>query len=139
MYIIDVKEKITIVYTTHSKNNFYARSMISAFVLEKNKILLNPFANWDYFMNDMVDRKLNIRTNNNIIYLSDELWQFGIISDGCYHEIKLAMEKNMNIRFFSIGKKFQDIKELAINDLDFENELKQEYDINIFLKEYSKN
>lgn len=137
--MIDVKEKIEAVYTAHSKHNFYARKMISAYVLENNKLPLNPFTNWDYFMNDMVDRNLTIRGNNNLIYLSKELWQFGIISNGCYHEIKLAMKLNLKIRFYSIGKMFKDIKELNIDELDFENELQKEHDMNLFkneLKQY---
>lgn len=133
--MIDVKEKINSVYTAHSKYNFYARKMISAYVLENNKLPLNPFTNFDYFMNDMVDRKLTIRANNNLIYLADELWQFGIISDGCYNEIKLAMKNNKKIKFFEIGKTIKDIKEIDINKLKFENDLKQEHDIKEFKKE----
>lgn len=72
--MININEKINSVYTAHSKHNFYARNIISSFVLNNNKLPLNPFTNFDYFMNDMVDRKLTIRGNNNLIYLSDELW-----------------------------------------------------------------
>ena len=136
--MIDVQEKINSVYTAHSKYNFYARKMISAFVLENNKLPLNPFTNWDYFMNDMVDRKLTVRGNNNLIYLADELWQFGIISNGCYHEIKMAMSLNKKIRFFEIGKTITDIKEININQLEFEKELKQEYNMNEFKEELIK-
>lgn len=139
--MIDVKEKIDSVYTAHSKYNFYARKMISAYVLENNKLPLNPFTNWDYFMNDMVDRKLTVRGNNNLIYLADELWQFGIVSNGCYHEIRLAMSLNKRLRFFKIGKMLKDIEEIDINQLEFEEELQQEYDIDQFkmdLNLYSK-
>ncbi len=136
--MIDIKKKINSVYTAHSKYNFYARKMISAYVLEDNRLPLNPFTNWDYFMNDMVDRKLTVRGNNNLIYLADELWQFGIISNGCYHEIKLAMSLNKKIRFFEIGKTITDIKEININDLEFEEELKQEYNMNEFKEELIK-
>ena len=58
--MIDTQEKIKSVYTAHSKHYFYARKMISAYTLEKNYLPLNPFTNWDYFMNDMVDRNLTI-------------------------------------------------------------------------------
>ena len=74
-----------------------------------------------------------------IIYLSDELWQFGIISNGCYHEIKLAMELNKKIKFFNLGKY---IKEININDIEFEDELKKEINIATFIEEldeYCKN
>lgn len=80
-------------------------------------------------MDDMVDRKLVARGNNNLIYLSDELWQFGVISNGCYHEIKLAMRLNKNIRFFSVGKTICDISEISIDKLKYEQELKDEHDI----------
>lgn len=127
--MIDIKENIESVYTAHSKHNFYARKMISAYVLNNNKLPLNPFTNWDYFMNDMVDRDLTVRANNNLIYIAQELWQFGIISNGCYHEIKLAMELNKKVKFFEIGKYTKDIKEISIDDIDFEEELKIEYDV----------
>ena len=133
--MIDINEKINSVYTAHSKHNFYARKMISAFVLSNNKLPLNPFTNWDYFMNDMVDRKLTIRANNNLVCLSDELWQFGQISNGCYHEIKLAMNFKKKLKFFSLGKTISDIKEININELEFEDELLNECDIEEFINE----
>ncbi len=133
--MIDINEKINSVYTAHSKHNFYARNIISSFVLNNNKLPLNPFTNFNYFMNDMVDRKLTIRGNNNLIYLSDELWQFGIISNGCYHEIKLAMKLNKKLKFFSLGKTINDIKEININELEFEDELKNECNIKEFINE----
>ena len=133
--MIDTKEKVNSVYTAHSKHNFYARKMISAFVLENNMVPLNPFTNWDYFMCDMVDRSFTVRANNNLIYLADELWQFGIVSNGCYHEIKLAMSLNKKIRFFEIGKMTHDIKEMDIDKLEFEEQLKEEYDMDEFKEE----
>lgn len=133
--MVDNNEKIQSVYTAHSKHNFYARKMISAFVLNNNKLPLNPFTNWDYFMNDMVDRDLTVRGNNNLIFLSDELWQFGIISNGCYHEIKLAMKLKKRLKFFRIGKTVNDIKEININELDFEDELINECNIEEFINE----
>ncbi len=133
--MIDVTSKINSVYTAHSKHNFYATKMISAYVLNNGMLPLNPFTNWDYFMNDMVDRKLTVRANNNLIYLATEVWQFGIISNGCYHELKLAMELKKKIRFFQLGKTISDIKEISVNDLAFEVELAEEYDTLLFKKE----
>ena len=117
--MININEKINSVYTAHSKHNFYARNIISSFVLNNNKLPLNPFTNFDY----------------NLIYLSDELWQFGIISNGCYHEIKLAMKLNKKLKFFSLGKTINDIKEININELEFEDELKNECNIKEFINE----
>ena len=129
---MDYKEKLDVVYTSFSKHNYFAKNIISSFVLENNKVPLNPFTNWGYFMNDMVDRGLTRRANNNLIYLSNELWQFGIISNGCYHETKLAIENGLRIRFFNIGKDTKDFKELNVDELEFEKDLEEEYDINQF-------
>ena len=41
--MIDTREKIDVAYTAHSKHNFFAKNMISAFVLENNRLPLNPF------------------------------------------------------------------------------------------------
>ena len=127
------KEKIKVVYTAHSKHNFYARKIISAYVLKHGYLPLNPFTNWDYFLCDMVDRDLIVRANNNLIYNSNELWQFGEISDGCYNEIELAIDRKMKIRFYSIGKRIDDIHKLDIDELEFEDELRNKIDINKFI------
>ena len=65
----------------------------------------------------------------------DELWQFGIISNGCYHEIKLAMNLNKKIKFFEIGKTVNDIKEININEIEFEEELEKEFNMDEFKQE----
>ena len=120
---MDNKEEIKVVYTAHSKYSFYARKMISAYVLNNNYLPLNPFTNWDYFLSDMVDRNLIVRANHNLIYKSQELWQFGPVSDGCMKEIELAMKRNMKIRFFKIGKTIDDISIININEIEFENDV----------------
>lgn len=120
---MDKCEKKKVVYTAQSKHIFYAKMLISKFVLEKDYIPLNPFNNWAYFMDDMVDRNLVVRANNNLIMVSDELWQFGSIADGCLEEIRFAAKQGKNIKFFSAGKKSSDIKELDIDELVFEEEV----------------
>lgn len=129
----DLQKKIPSVYTAHSKYYFYARELISAFVLKKNYVPLNPFMNWNYFLGDQVKRDLVVRANNNLILQADELWQFGPIADGCYHEIMLAMKQGKPIRFFSIGKKLEDIHPLKITELKFEDELREAIDVGEFI------
>ena len=48
------------------------------------------------------------------------------------------MKLNKNIRFFSIGKRIEDITEINIEQITFEEELKKEYDVNNFLTELIK-
>ncbi len=51
---------------------------------------LNPFMNWGYFLDDLVERDLIRDTDTRLIEISDEVWQFGEISNGCYHELLLG-------------------------------------------------
>ena len=121
--MINSYEKKTAVYTAYSKHFFFAKMQISAFVLEQDRIPLNPFTNWGYYMDDMVDREKIVRGNNNLIYLADEVWTFGPISDGVFMEIKLVNVQKKKTRYFTVGKKISDIKEITNKELIFENEL----------------
>lgn len=120
---MNVYEKKKVVYTAYSKHYYYAKMLISAFVLEKERIPLNPFANWEYFMDDMVDRDKIVRANNNLIYLSEEVWVFGPIADGVFEEIRLANREKKTVKYFSLGKKISDIHILTIDKIEFEDEL----------------
>lgn len=129
----DLQKKIPVVYTAHSKYYFYARELISAFVLKKNYVPLNPFMNWNYFLGDQVKRNLVVRANNNLILQADEVWQFGPIADGCYHEILLTIRQGKPVKFFSVGKELGEIRPLQISELQFEDELREKADIGEFL------
>lgn len=116
-------EKKTIVYTAQSKYYYFAKQMITKYVLEHDAIPLNPFNNWSYFMNDMVERDLVIRANANLIFISDEIWSFGPIADGVLAEIRVGMASGKRIRFFSVGKSYCEIQEIGKEELVFETEL----------------
>lgn len=136
---MDVEQKIGVVYTAYSKNNFFAKNLISTFVLENDKLPLNPFTNWGYFMDDMTDRQLVVRANNNLIHLANALWQFGPVANGCYNELCLAMRLGQHIRFFTVGKTLQDIHEISVDKIEFEDELCKMINVKKFsaeLKEY---
>lgn len=114
---MDRTQKIPVAYTAFSKHCFYAKMQISSYVLDRDYLPLNPFTNWGYFMDDMVERDRVVRANNNLVRIADELWQFGPIADGCLAEIKLARKLGKKVRFFSVGKKLKDIRELNVEDL----------------------
>lgn len=120
---MNVTEEKILVYTAYSKHHFYAKEFISAFVLDSEYIPLNPFTNWGYFLSDLVDREKIVRANNNLIKASSEMWCFGPIADGVMFEIRLAMKLNQTIRFFTIGKKISDIREINLYEVVFEDEL----------------
>lgn len=133
---MDRFEKRPIVYTAYSKHFFFAKMLISAYVLDKNYIPLNPFNNWEYFMDDMVNRDLVVRGNNNLILLADEIWTFGPIADGVFAEVKLANTLGKPVHYYSVGKKLQDIQPLTNDKLIFEDELLQKFEKDFIFKEF---
>ena len=133
---MDRFEKRPVIYTAYSKYYFFAKMLVSSYVLDKDFIPLNPFNNWEYFMDDMVDRDSVVRGNNNLILLSDEIWTFGPIADGVFAEVKLANSLGKPVRYFSVGKKLEDIHTLTNKELIFEEELLQKFDKKDIFKEF---
>ena len=133
---MDRFEKRPVIYTAYSNYYFFAKMLVSSYVLDKDFIPLNPFNNWEYFMDDMVDRDLVVRGNNNLILLSDEIWTFGPIADGVFAEVKLANSLGKPVRYFSVGKKLEDIHTLTNKELIFEEELLQKFDRKDIFKEF---
>ena len=114
------------VFTAQSKNFFYCKDAICEFVLKNNMLPINPFMVFGYFLNDRVDRDLIRRGNNQLIQMCDELWVFGPIADGVLFEISLAKQLRKRVRFYKIGTRINEIKEIDIcdeNEIVFEPEV----------------
>ena len=128
------------IYTSHSKHNYYAKQIVSAYVLKRGFIPLNPFMNWDFYLDSLVGRNLIHEADARLIEMSDEIWQFGEISNGCYYELLLGMKRGMPIKFFTVDGKNNAIDPVDnLDNLVFEQELSSEIDIEEFrqkLKEY---
>ena len=129
-----------VIYTAHSKHNYYAKQFVSAYVLTSGDMPLNPFMNWDYFLDDLVERETIHKANEQLIKMSDEVWQFGEISNGCYYELEMAMELKMPMKFFTIGGKVDEIQPISnLDDLVFEEEIADKINVADFrgkLREY---
>lgn len=110
---ISDSEPMELVFTAQSKNYFYCRDVICQFVLEQNKLPINPFRVFDYFLGDRVKRDTIRRGNNQLINTCKELWVFGPIADGVLFEIALAKINRKKIRFFTIGTVTNEIKEIT--------------------------
>ena len=113
----------SLVYTAISKHYFYYRMFISKFVLENNKVPLNPFMIFDYFLLDTVNRDLVREGNNSIVKRSDELWVFGPISNGVLAEIQIAKQMKKPIKYFKIEKPHK-IVEISKEQAEMEEEVK---------------
>jgi uncharacterized FAD-dependent dehydrogenase/anti-anti-sigma regulatory factor len=117
-------ENLELIFTAQSKKFFYCRDVICQFVLEREKLPINPFRVFDYFLSDKVNRDIIRRGNNQLIRSCKELWVFGPVADGVLFEIALAKLNGKNIRFFSISTRVNEIKEiLDLNDVVFEPEV----------------
>lgn len=116
-------QEMKLVFTAQSKEVFYCRDVICQYVLEKGMLPINPFRVFDYFLNDRVDRELIRRGNNQLIRKCDELWVFGKIADGVLFEIASAIEQSKRIRFFTVGTRIEEIKEISVEDISFEPEV----------------
>jgi hypothetical protein len=91
-----------LIFTAMARENFFLREHIIKFILEKKHTPNSAFAMFSYFLLDTVERKSLIAANNELIKRSDEIWVFGIISDGVLQEIKLAESLNMPIKYFKV-------------------------------------
>jgi uncharacterized FAD-dependent dehydrogenase len=111
---------IDLVFTAHSKHYFYCKDVICQFVFNQNRVPINPFNVFGYFLNDRVDRDKVRRGNNQLIRACNELWVFGPISDGVLYEIKLAKAYQKRMRFFNISSEENGIYELQKTNLVFE-------------------
>lgn len=135
-------EEMKLIFTAQSKAFFYCRDVICQYVLEQGLLPINPFRVFDYFLGDRVDRDLVRRGNNQLIKKCDELWVFGQIADGVLFEIACAIEQGKKIRFFSIGTKVEEIKEISVEQITFEPEVHarqiRKSDLIKFIKKESK-
>ncbi|NLJ70217.1 MAG: FAD-binding protein [Clostridiaceae bacterium] len=116
-------QSMDLVFTAQSKNFFYCKDVICEFVLKQGKLPVNPFMVFGYFLNDRVDRDLVRQGNNQLIQSCKELWVFGSIADGVLFEIALAKLKGIPIRFFKLGTRVSEIKEVDITEMSFEPEV----------------
>jgi uncharacterized FAD-dependent dehydrogenase/anti-anti-sigma regulatory factor len=117
-------ENLDLIFTAQSKKYFYCRDVICQYVLEQEKLPINPFRIFDYFLSDRVDRDIIRRGNNQLIKSCKELWVFGPIADGVLFEIALAKSNGKNIRFFNISTHVNEILEISnLNEVVFEPEV----------------
>jgi len=117
-------KNLELIFTAQSKKFFYCRDVICQYVLKQEKLPINPFRIFDYFLGDRVDRDIIRRSNNQLIQSCKELWVFGPIADGILFEIALAKLNGKNIRFFNISTHVNEIIEITdFNGIVFEPEV----------------
>ncbi|MFG3100096.1 hypothetical protein ACGFZL_06210 [Streptomyces sp. NPDC048182] len=116
-------QSLPVVYTAQSKHNFFCRDVICEFVLRRQAVPLNPFRIFDYFLGDRVDRDLIRRANNNCVRVADEIWVFGEISDGVFHEIRYALDLGKPVRYFNLSTRVEGISEVRPHETSLEDEV----------------
>ena len=125
----DLHEDRKLVFTALSCRNFHQGMLICKFVFEQDAVPVNPFNLYGYFMYEMVDRDRVRNANNNVLKRCDELWVFGEISDGVLSEILTVKKQNKPIRYFDISKLPDEINEISIDELQFEDDVRMHKDL----------
>ena len=115
-----IKPADTVVFTSMSKKYFYMRLFVTKFALEQGAVPISPFASFDYFLLDAVERDTVRRANNTLVARADELWVFGDITDGVRVEIIQAWQQHKTVRFFAF-RDDKHIYEVTIDDLVYED------------------
>lgn len=116
-------EPMSIVFTAQSKEFFYCRDAICEYVMKQGKLPINPFRAFDYFLSDRVDRNIVRQANNQLVAIADELWIFGVVSDGVLFEVYRARQLNKPVRFFTISANTDDIYEITADKVKFDPEV----------------
>lgn len=115
---------LPLVYPAQSKLAFYCREAVCEYVLDNGAVPLHPFMIFGYFLSDRVDRDVVRSANNTVISRVDEIWVFGeAIADGVLAEIDLANRLGKPVKFFTIATRARDIREIAPDDILFEDEV----------------
>lgn len=83
---------------------------------------INPFMSFDYFLIDVVSRDTIRQANNTYVHIADEIWTFGVISDGVLAEIHLAQELCKRIKYFALHNTVDSIKEIKEEELEYEKQ-----------------
>jgi hypothetical protein len=110
-----------VVFTAQSKRYFYCRDAVCEYVLKQDRVPLNPFRVFEYFLGDRVQRDAVRAGNNALIVVSSELWVFGqTIADGVLAEILLARSIDKPVRFFNIDASADKISPIDPSTLEFE-------------------
>lgn len=117
---LTIKPADTVVFTAMSKKYFYMRFLVTKFALDQGVVPINPFASFDYFLLDAVERDTVRRANNTLVARADELWVFGDIADGVRAEIMRAWQQQKTVRFFAF-RDDKHIYEVTIDDLVYED------------------
>ena len=115
-----IKPTDTVVFTAMSKKYFYMRFFVTKFALEQGAVPINPFASFDYFLLDAVERDTVRRANNTLVARADELWVFGDIADGVRAEVIQAWQQHKAVRFFAF-RNDKHIYEVEIGELVYED------------------
>lgn len=117
---LTIKLTDMVVFTAMSKKYFYMRFFVTKFVLDQGAVPINPFASFDYFLLDAVERDTVRRANNTLVARADELWVFGDIADGVRAEVVQAWQQHKTVRFFAF-RDDKHIYEVTIDDLVYED------------------
>lgn len=108
-----------IIFVSQAATNMIWARLICKFVLSKGHVPVNYFTIFGNFVHEIADLKTMIDSINSVIVRCDQLWVFGNISKGMWHEVKMCKELKMPIKYFSIKDLPTKIRRIKINQIGY--------------------
>lgn len=116
-----------IIYATFRANHSWDLGTVQRFIENSGMALLNM---------EVGCRELSPAVRSRLIEASDEVWNFGVISDISAVDLEMAMKKGKNIKFFDIKENESQISEIGVSELEFGKDVKNADNTFRRLKEY---
>jgi hypothetical protein len=101
---MNLQVEIPTIFTGQSELRLYCTDVVSIYVLSNGYVSINPFKDFDHFLNDHVERGLVRCANYDLIQKSDELLAFvKVISNRVLDHINYIIERHKPIKFFTLS------------------------------------
>lgn len=95
---------IAAAYSGDIETNTEKTKRYSAFAIRKGAVPLNPILNLTGVLNEETDRDTAMSIDFALLARADEVWVFGIPTEGMLAEIEEAGRRNKKIRWFTEEK-----------------------------------
>lgn len=108
-----------VVFASQAAINMCWARMICKYILDQGFVPVNYFTAFGHFVHELADQQKMIDSINSLIVRCDELWVFGDISEGMWHEVKMCKELGIPIHYYCIKELPGDINEISENDVRY--------------------
>lgn len=113
-------EEVKLIYTIHSKSNFFQRFSFMQYVLSQGQTSINPYTNFGYNLYELISKEILTEASNSLVDKSDEVWVFGVVDYEVEKVIERATEKSISVKYFSVGQTVRGIKPIFKDEVKYD-------------------